>query len=66
MLHLNGLIKNLVPLVGLKTDRGIILSQATRSLTVTRTTHLEANPSVAKKKNHRKKKKMDVIIVFNS
>lgn len=49
MLHLNSLIKNLVPLVGLKGDAGIILRQAVRNLTVTRATHLEANPSVAKK-----------------
>lgn len=48
MLPLNSLIKNLVPLVGLKANRGIILSQAVRNLTVSRATHLEANPSVAK------------------
>lgn len=54
MLHLHSLFKNLVPLVGLKADRGIILSQAVRKLTVARATHLKANPSVAKKKMTKK------------
>lgn len=49
MLPLKSLIKSLVPLVGLEAHRSFILSQAVRNLTVTRATHLEANPSVAKK-----------------
>lgn len=62
MFHLNSLIKNLVPLVGHKAARGIILSHAVRNVTFTRTTNLKANPSVAKKWH--RKTKHEVIFRF--
>lgn len=47
VLHLNGLVKDLVPLVGLKGHRRVVLREAVRNLSIARPTHLEANPSVA-------------------
>lgn len=47
VLSRDAVIKSLVSLVGVKVDRGIILWEAVRNLTVTRPADFKANPPVA-------------------
>lgn len=49
VLQLNGLVKDLAPLVGLEGNSGVILGEAVRNLAIAGSTHLEANPPVAEK-----------------
>lgn len=55
VLQLNGLIKDLVPLVGLHAHGGVVLRQAGRNRSVAGATHLEANPPVAKNQRQQRR-----------